>query len=419
MKTEAELIAEARAAASRVGLGHVLALRASGASAELDATTRDELLGRAVRGEYVELELDVLAYEQKAGERNRNAVRFRDGAMAALGRSGKGKPFLRDHKQGDVTARGGTILASAAVKVAEGHHQIRQSVKLTDPAAVARALRGLMGSVSIGWNPTGPILCSACGTPVLERGSCWHWPGDEIKLEGGASTVVVEWIYTSAELLEASEVSVPGVPSAAIEGVRAALSAALNRGGQRPPQEHDEMKNLPAFVALLGLAATAGEDDILPAVEALKKRGDALEAQNATFVAAQAKITAEQVAASAQLAAKELEDFIAGGVKAGKLAAGSQMETSLRAYHAVDKAGAVALLASMPQIVPVGQERQSDKPAPQPKLGLSVAGAADRISAASGGRASLEGVRSNLLAAGKSPTEADAIIARQLAPKGA
>lgn len=417
MKTEAELLAEARTAVSRAGFGHVLALRAVGTTTALDTTTRDEMLGRAVRGEYVELEIDLLAYEQKTGERNRNAVRFRDGAMATLGRSGVNKPFLRDHNQWDVTARGGTILASKTVKLDGGHYRVEQTVRLTDPGAVQRALRGLMSSVSIGWNPTGPIECSACGKPVLERGSCWHWPGDEIPINGGTEKVIVEWIYTSAELLESSEVSVPGVPSAGIEGVRAALSAALNRGGAKP-QENDKMKNLPAFVALLGLAATAGEDDVLPAVETLKKRCDALAAQNTELGVLQARVAAEQELAKTALAAQEQADFIAGGVKDGKLAPGSPMEASLRAYHAADKAGAVALLASMPRIVPVGQERQSEKPAstqPDPAL----AGAAERVSTSSGGRASLDGVRANLLAMGKSPTEADRIIARQLAPKGA
>lgn len=418
MKTEAELYADARLAASRAQAGTTLALRHNGVTLATGSPEAAELLARAVKREAVELELDLVAYEQKTGERNRNAVRFKDSKLRALGRTGRARPYMRDHKQGDVTARGGTIITSDTENPADGHFKIMQTVRLTEPGAVERALRGLMDSVSIGWNPTGPIECSACGKPVLVRGWCWHWPGDQIALNGGVDLVVVEWVYTDAELLETSEVSVPGVPTAGIEGIRAALSVALNSGGQRPPQEHYEMNTLSTLAVILGLAATASDSEVIAAAESLKKRTDVLEAQSATFAAAQARLAAEQAAAASQLAAKEVDDLIAGGVKDGKLAPGSAMETSLRAYHAIDKAGAVGLLASMPRIVPVGQERQSEKPAPT-KTPEALTGAADRINAASGGRASLDGVRANLLAAGKSPAEADAIIARQLAPKGA
>ena len=40
------------------------------------------------------LEVDLLAYEQLPGKQNRNGVRFRDGAMTALGRSGTRTPYL-------------------------------------------------------------------------------------------------------------------------------------------------------------------------------------------------------------------------------------------------------------------------------------------------------------------------------------
>lgn len=420
MKTESELFAEARVVASRAMAGSTLALRHNGTTLAAGSTEIDELLARAVRREAVELELDIVAYEQEPGKRNRNAVRFKDGKMIALGRTGRGRPYMRDHKQGDVTARGGTVIASSTTKVSEGHYKVMQTVRLTEPSAVERALRGLMDTVSIGWNPTGPIECSACGKPVLVRGWCWHWPGDEIALNGGTEVSVIEWIYTDAELLETSEVSVPGVPTAGIEGIRAALSAALNRGGMAPPQENDQMKNLPAYVALLGLAATAGEDDILPAVEALKKQRDALQASNTELGKLQVRLAAEQEVARAAIAAQELSDFIAGGVAEGKLVPGSAMETSLRAYHASDKGGAVALLASMPRIVPVGQPSQAAKPAPMPAGGAGndkLEAAAQRIAEHSPA-ASLDGVRATMLALGKSPAEADRIIAAQLAPKG-
>src|SRR5690349_17218474 len=78
------------------------------AGAALDGAKRDELLGKAVRGEYVELVLDnVLAYVQTPAP-NRNFVRFAEEALDALARSAVGRPWLRDHRQHDSSAVGGT-----------------------------------------------------------------------------------------------------------------------------------------------------------------------------------------------------------------------------------------------------------------------------------------------------------------------
>ena len=197
---------------------------------------RDELLAKCAAGEYVELDLDVLAYEQRPGVANRKHVRFRDGLMTRLGASGKNKPFLRDHLQGEALARGGTILVSKAEKRGEGDYAIHEHVRLTAPWAVEAALRGLMDRVSIGWWPTGPIECSVCGTEVFTK--CYHWPGDKVtestKSDGSkqflrdrAGDRVVEWVFTEAELIETSFVNVPAVPGAGVDKVRAALSAAF------------------------------------------------------------------------------------------------------------------------------------------------------------------------------------------------
>ena len=413
----AELYAKALAAASRATFGEVLALRAGGV--ELSKDGRAELLAKAVAREHVELELTLLAYEQKTGEANRNFVRFRDGAMLSLGRTGKGKPFLRDHRQWDVTARGGTILESKTVKLEDGHYRVEQTVRLTDPDAVQRALRGLMGSVSIGWSATGPVECSACGKPVLSRSGCWHWPGDEIKLDGGQRTVTVEWVYTSAELVETSEVSVPGVPSAGIEGVRAALSAALNHGHRSEAlQENDDMDKLKlALGAILGLAATAGDDEVIEAVKGNRAKLDAVEAQNAELRKLQAKHAAEAEVIKAQLAAAEVDEFIATGVKDHKVLRGSPAETSLRAYFAVDKEGAKTLLATMPAL-PIGEELQSSK-ASVPASGAAaskLAGAAERIKQHNP-QASLDGVTKVLASMGLAKADQDRVIVNQLAPK--
>lgn len=413
-----KLIAEAMTLASRAQQGTVLALRAAAGGDELDPEARKEMLARAVAREEVRLVLDLESYEQKTGERNRNNVRFRDGAMLRIGRSGKGNPYMRDHRQGDVTARGGTILASKTEPLGDGHYKILQTVELTDPQAVERALRGLMSFVSIAWNPIGPVMCSACNKPVLDRGGCWHWPGDSVL--AGDTTFTVEWIYDDAELVETSEVSVPGVPSAGITGIRAAL-AALN-GGDAPhfprgdePQELSRNMN-PLLAALmgipaLGLAAGATEDDAIAAVQSKVGRLAAVESLHTAAAA-------ELALVKGQLGTRAADDFIREGVAGGKIAPGSEQETALRAYFATSPEGAKALLAAQPRVTPVGEQPQAVKPAPRQAHDDVKLAAADERIRQHHPRASADGVIASLMAMGKSRAQAEAIVSRQLAPNG-
>ena len=399
-------------------VGDSLVLRAGGA--ELTQEKRAELLARAMAGELVELELDVLAYTQRPGEPNRNFVRFRDGAMMALGRSGRGKPFLRDHQQYDVTKRGGTILESVTEKRGDGDYVIRMRVRLTAPWAVELALRDLLSFVSIGWHPTGPIECSACNAPIFSQ--CSHWPGErlsEMADEGGAKrkvrdrngSIVVEWVYTSAELVECSACNVPGVRDAEIEGIRAALAAHF--GGMQP-REGDEML-LTRLTSILGLAATASDDDVVRAVESQRSRLQI--AEDARDEAVKRALAAEAgLAAANELVARQQEDeFVLGGLLAGKINPGSKFETSLRAFWRQDAKGAEALLADAPVINPVGKPRQT-APGPagteaQPKLS-----AVDERIRAYNPAASLEGVAAVLAACGYSnPNE---LVAKHLGKEG-
>lgn len=211
----------------------------------MTAKLRDDLLralGTGALG-YCELDVPMLAYEQKAGEDNRNFVCFRDASMRAIGKTGAGKPFLRDHSQRDSMARGGTLVESGTEAPTEGHYEIRQVARLTAPWAIDMYLRGNMTTVSIGWIPTGPVLCSVCNAPVGEKCGGWwkHWPGDRLKevideetgeksyVDSNKGSIVVRWIYTAAELIETSCVPVPGVPTAEMDplglGLRASLAA--------------------------------------------------------------------------------------------------------------------------------------------------------------------------------------------------
>lgn len=369
--------AQAIAAASQAAAGGIAELRAGGK--KLETADRDALLARAVAREAVELEIDLLAYEQgrrnASGERvrNRNGVRFRDGLMVRLGNTGVGRPFLRDHRQGDVTARGGTVIASKTSKLTEdGHYEIRQTVRLTEPSAVERALRGLMSTVSIGWNPTGPVLCTACGTEALAK--CWHFPGDTATDDDG-NEIEVEWEFTDAELVETSEVSVPGVPSAGIESIRAALAASTHVTRGPEPQKEQSMKNI---CNKLGLAATAGEDEVLSAVEKAISGREVAEAKLAIAEAERAKLAAEVETYRAAQRKDAEDEFISDALASGRILPAD--EPAWRRLHAVDKAGAVEEMAKRAAgcASPVGQPPQRDKSAPAPAAGEVVLTARQR-----------------------------------------
>ncbi len=361
--TRAKLYADALTLASRAE-GTVLALRSNGVV--LDAASRDELLKKAVDREAVRLELDLESYEQAPGVHNRNHVRFRDGAMLRIGRTGRRNPYMRDHRQGDVTARGGTILESKTEQLGDGRYKILQTVELTEPGAVERALRGLMSSVSIAWNPIGPVKCTACNKPVLERGWCWHWPGDQVL--AGDTTFIVEWEYDDAELVETSEVSVPGVPTAGITGIRAAL-AALSSGHEPPTigddesQEHDRMSNklLMALAAALSLAPTVGEPEVTAAVEELAAKNRTLTAQLGVAESERTRLATEVAGYRATEAKHAEDDYIATALRLGQIAPVD--EPAWRVLFGANRKAAELEMSKRPHgcSTPVGLPRQADK----------------------------------------------------------
>lgn len=381
----------------------ILTLRAGGKT--LEAPDRAALLAKAVAREDVSLELDVLAYEQgkrdAAGNviKNRKGVRFRSGGMQAFGRSGKGTPFMRDHRQGDSTARGGTVLDSKAVKVTDdGHYQILQTVRLTEPAAVERALRGLMSTVSIGWNALGPVICTVCSTEIFDK--CFHFPGDVVTAEDGTKSEV-EWETSDAELLETSEVPVPAVPSAEIDGIRAALSA------HDPDDNRHARKNMnPKLIAILTLAATASETEVLAAVEKVISERDVALAK--FDIAEKQRVTlAGQVEVYRKVEIKTAEDaFIQLGLDEGRIGTGDA--DVFRKLFSLDQADAKLEMGKRAKgsATPVGTPRQSDKPAPKDDDPKALAADAKIINF--GGDPNK--VRANLLAAGFSPERVEKML---------
>lgn len=376
---------------------------------------RDELLAKLAAGQHVEVELDIMPFRQRAGEPNRNFVRFREGGMRAMGRTGKGMPFLRDHQQGNSLAVGGEITASKLEPEVVGggvEWRLHQTVTLSAPWAVDLALRGLIKFFSIGWDPKGDVLCSACGKSYYDWGpdGCRHYRGQE--LEDGT---VVELEYQDALLVETSCVPVPAVLGTEVEDIRAALSAGGN-GADRPRE--DNMQLLSALASILGLAATASEADVTKAVESMKERekllATARDEAAARAVAAEAKLAAHET-----LLEKQAEDaFIAAGIASGKIALGSKFETSLRAYYKTDAAGAKALLESSPVVTPVGAPRQSEKPGPTDSpAGQAAAIAASQIQQYNPA-ASLDGVIAALVAGGYTHAQATEMAAKHLGKEG-
>ncbi len=351
----------------------LLAMRAGGSPVGPDL--RDELLAKAVKREYVELELDIRAYEQEPGKRNGGCFRFRDQAILKLGTSGKGTPFLRDHDWYDVTARGGNVIASQAKKVDEGHYQLFQTVLLTDPPAVERALRGNMTAVSIGADPTGPVLCSICGTEIFT--DCYHWRGATVMADGAEQ--VVEWIYTSAVLRETSEVSIGAVDTARVNEVRAneIRAAILAARSHHPsvglaPREEDTTPMITKLAPILLLAATATEDEVIRAVDLQRERLKLAETQRDELATQLAAAQAALAGHEERFAKQSEDDFIKAGIAEGKIVPGGQFEKQLRVYFGKDREGAAQLLEAAHRVTPVGQPRQSDKAAPSGPAGTEA-----------------------------------------------
>lgn len=342
---------------SRLGVSGV-ALDASYNGKVITPAVRDELLAKLAANQHVEIELELLAFEQKPGERNRKNIRIRDGALMAFGRSGKGRPFLRDHEQDDVRARGGTIIESETIKRSEGDYAVRQRARLTAPWAVDAALRGLLDSVSVGIWPTGPIECSACGTEIFD--ACWHCPGEELEATDARAAMTVEWVYSAAENTETSAVNVPAVKTAHIESIRAALSA------QRPDNPLTRPIMNVKLLALLSLAATAGESEVLTAVERVVGERD--------LATAELGITRREL----DVASKELEvlsgekkktsedKFISDAVATGRIALAAEPEW--RELYKASTKRAEELMAKKAEgsATPVGKPRQSGTD-PEPK----------------------------------------------------
>lgn len=269
---QAKLLREKREEAMSVAgmsVGSVVCLRTADGK-DITDELRDELLQRCRDGKHVALTLEIDAYQQSKGERNRNCVRIFDGDMEKFGKSGKNRPFLRDHAQDETLAVAGTIVDCKSTEIAPNSYNVRLTTTITAPWACELALRNLLSTVSVSFrSKTGTVKCSACETQVFTE-NCYHYPGQRLaerNVDGKkyfvgdrTGTIVCEWVYYDPEMLECSTTPVPAVPTAKIDGIRAALSAAkfdLSDAPMTPtPQENQNMSKTEQEIAALEARAT-------------------------------------------------------------------------------------------------------------------------------------------------------------------
>lgn len=202
---------------------------------ELTDAVRDEMLERCAAGKHVELEMLIDAYQQKAGVRNRNNVRIADTDLVKFAKTGKQRPFLKDHDQNNTMSKAGVIIQSVGEDV-DGTFNVKLTVKITALWAVDLALRGLLDTVSVSWRAQGAVKCSACDEQIFVN--CWHTPGVRLteKIIDGKKylardpngTIVVQWVYHDPEMLECSFVPVPAVPTSRIDTIRNSLAEVLS-----------------------------------------------------------------------------------------------------------------------------------------------------------------------------------------------
>lgn len=334
----------------------VLSIRYGDRTVTLAALDKDrlELLGKVRQGEPVELDVEIRAFQQLDGVSNRNFTRFKKGILRRLAKSFKGVPLLRDHDSGSLEARAGTVTASKAVPI-EGGLAFDMSARITAPWAVEAVLAGNLDRFSIGWDFPGldSLECSECKCEVFSE--CSHFPGD--KLEDGGR---VEFVFTEAEGVEVSAVSVPAVRGTGIEQVRSALNAALSRQpkGSRKAEDQD----MESIAKALGLKKTAEEQTIIAAIGALEARAENAEKANTEAAGKLAEATKEAEELTAQihelsaegrardvetLCAEYSDRFPVERNEAGEKVT-SKLETQIRKMAEGDLEGARGMLEAMP-----------------------------------------------------------------------
>lgn len=340
--------------------GSVVTLRraAGGAPTELTRDEREQLIAAAREGKLVSVLMEAVTFIQRDTP-NRNYSRFTPQALTRMAPSFAGMPVLRDHEQGDALARAGRITESKLEESSDGAKQIRMTMELTAPWAVELALRGLVDRFSIGWHPTGPTECSVCGSEMY-----WYWcmGKDDHFLGDSYDGQVCELVYTAADGVEVSAVSVPAVTGTGVDDIRAQLAAARAASPAGLGRTENRMKIAPLILAALGLHADVEESAAVGAIERLKtdRDGAAAAAKDAQDQLATAK--AELAVVTSAGKAQRIDALLSAGVNEGKYLPNGKIEAHLKKLAAKsDEEGIAAYLGDIEPgaAAPLGVQRQS------------------------------------------------------------
>jgi hypothetical protein len=359
--------------------GHAGITQLDAGSLKADATPdakaqRFELITAAKSGKHIELSLLAQTFEQTK-DSNRRYLRLGDDKLESRAGTWKGQPYLTDHVTWSSKASMGSITSSKAVPTDRGM-AFEQRLHAVKSEAVIGLLDGTFNKFSIGWWPSGPILCSVHSCDVMKADACNCWPGDKVTLADGRMKTA-EWIFTDFKGKETSTVVIPAVQNTFVGDVRAALAAELDIGHRltrtlhsvsNPHQDPKENSmHFARLAAALKLAALTETDEpaALTAVSTMQQQvataETALAAANVKL--AQAEVAIRALTASSQRtqvdSILESEGYIAGKLKRGRDENGkptaSARETRLRRI-AAEPDGIAALkaeLEEMPVIVPL------------------------------------------------------------------
>jgi len=245
----------------------------------LSRDERVELLEQLNAGKHVELDIEIIASIEPAkplplpaSQRelaNANFSRFHSVGIASFIRSFKDQPFLRDHNQGTILAKGGTITAADYRRGDDGGYEFIQRVRLVEPWAVRGVLNDNIKEFSIGWMWRGgtwddlktALQCSVCRTSLFGS-DCPCWPGDVMEGDDG-EPVIVEALWLSRHVygIETSAVLYPAVEGTGIFDM-SALRALKQRG-------HGKMDKI---LKQLGLSEDSSREDALAAIKQLQEK---------------------------------------------------------------------------------------------------------------------------------------------------
>jgi len=318
--------------------GQITALRQG--SAEI--TDRASLLMAARAGKLTQpVVIDALTFIQRETP-NRNFVRFAPRALRRVAKTLAGVPFLRDHRQNNVDARGGTVVESTLENHPEGQ-AIRQTIELTKPWAQEAALDGTLDRFSIGWRASADdVVCSVCENSFF-GGACTHFPGDEVVTNDGAKKTV-EMMYMDAEGVETSAVNVPAVVGTGVDGIRAQLSAARKEGNLMS-EKLEEKKKEPVADRDLEQELRAERER----VASLAARLEQLEADSVKRRVMEVKAALDPLIERAKAEGKIIPKRDDKGEVAGEIEKWIREVANQKGIAAAEE-----MVASMPRLMPIG-----------------------------------------------------------------